>query len=146
MADPIVISILRQKRAEVAGIIASLEREIRARREDLVHVDAVLLLFAPGMALDGIKPKLPAVPRSQYFDQGELSERCRTALRDAPEPIDVEDIARAAMVAKGIDPEDRRIRADFAKRLRWPLERMKAAGTAVKIGLGKDARWRLSGG
>jgi hypothetical protein len=143
MGDPCVISILRQKRAEISGIIASLEKEIHARRGDLAHVDATLRLFAPGIAVDGIKPKLPAVPRSQYFDQGELSERCRVALRDAAEPVNVEDIARAAMVAKGIDPEDRRVRADFCKRLRWPLERMRANGTAIKAGIGPDARWRL---
>jgi hypothetical protein len=128
MTDPLVISILRQKRAEVAGIIASLEKEIHARRADLAHVDATLRLFAPGLAVDGIKPKLPAAPRSQHFDQGELSERCRVALRDAAEPVDVEDIARVAMREKGIDPEDRRVRADFTKRLRWPLERMQASG------------------
>jgi hypothetical protein len=144
MADPLVITILRQKRAEVAGQIAALEKQIRAHRTDLEHVDATLRLFAPGIAVDGIKPKLPPVPRSVYFDQGELSERCRAALRDATEPVDVEDIARAAMVAKGIDPEDKRVRADFCKRLRWPLERMQASGSAVKIGLGKDARWRLA--
>ena len=86
----------------------------------------------------------PSSESAVYFDQGELSERCRTALRDATEPVNVEDIARTAMVAKGIDPEDRRVRADFCKRLRWPLERMQASGSALKIRLGKAARWRLA--
>lgn len=54
MADPLVITILRQKRAEVAGQIAALEKDIRARRVDLEHVDATLRLFAPGMDMDGI--------------------------------------------------------------------------------------------
>jgi hypothetical protein len=53
------------------------------------------------------------VPRSQHFNQGELSERCRVALRDAyAELVDVENIACTAMREKGLNPEDRRVRAD----------------------------------
>ena len=47
MADPHVISALRSKRAEVAGLIDSLERQLAQHRADLIHVDGVLRLFQP---------------------------------------------------------------------------------------------------
>jgi hypothetical protein len=47
MAEPHVVSALMAKRSEVAGLIADLERKAPQQRADLVHVDAVLRLYAP---------------------------------------------------------------------------------------------------
>jgi hypothetical protein len=47
MADPHVISALREKRALVAGLIAKLERKLEQHCADLTHIDGVLRLFQP---------------------------------------------------------------------------------------------------
>ena len=47
MADPHVISALREKRALVAGLIEKLERKLEQHRADLTHIDGVLRLFQP---------------------------------------------------------------------------------------------------
>jgi hypothetical protein len=47
MADPHVISALREKRALVSGLIEKLERKLEQRRADLTHIDGVLRLFQP---------------------------------------------------------------------------------------------------
>jgi hypothetical protein len=47
MADPHVISALREKRALVAGLIDKLERKLEQHRADLTHIDGVLRLFQP---------------------------------------------------------------------------------------------------
>ena len=47
MADPHVISALREKRALVAGLIEKLERKLEQYRADLTHIDGVLRLFQP---------------------------------------------------------------------------------------------------
>ena len=49
MADPHVISALREKRALVAELIAKFERKLEQHRADLTHIDGVLrlLLYLP---------------------------------------------------------------------------------------------------
>ena len=44
MGEPHFVSALRDKRAEISGMIADLEKELSRRRADLVHVDATLRL------------------------------------------------------------------------------------------------------
>jgi hypothetical protein len=57
MAESHVVSALVSKRAEIAGLIARTEQQLGQFRADLVHLDATLRLFAPGL-----EPKtIPAV-------------------------------------------------------------------------------------
>ena len=46
------MSALVNKRAEIAGMIARTEQQLGQFRADLVHLDATIRLFAPGMAED----------------------------------------------------------------------------------------------
>ena len=57
MADPHVISALREKRALVAGLIEKLERKLEQHRADLTHIDGVLRLFQPDRDPAEIRPK-----------------------------------------------------------------------------------------
>ena len=50
MGEPHIISALKSKRAEIAGVVAELEKELAERRLVLQHVDATLRLFAPDCA------------------------------------------------------------------------------------------------
>jgi hypothetical protein len=64
MGEPHVVSALRDKRAELSGLILDLEKRIGQTRADLVYVDAVLRLFGetePAV----IAPKKPAPARSE---------------------------------------------------------------------------------
>jgi len=49
MAESHVVSALVNKRAEIAGMIARTEQQLGQFRADLVHLDATIRLFAPGM-------------------------------------------------------------------------------------------------
>ena len=66
MAEPHVVSALVAKRSEVAGLIADLERKAAQQRADLVHVDAVLRLYAPELEPDCI-PSRAARRRNGWF-------------------------------------------------------------------------------
>ncbi len=66
MAEPHVVSALVAKRSEVAGLIADLERKAAQQRADLVHVDAVLGLYAPELEPDCI-PSRAARRRNGWF-------------------------------------------------------------------------------
>ena len=79
MADPHVISALRAKRAEVAGLIDNLERQLAKHRTDLMHLDSVLRLYQPDRDPEAIRPK-QVRRRNRYFSRGELSRLCRETL------------------------------------------------------------------
>lgn len=69
--DLYALSALRNKRATIAAEIVQLERQVRHRKELLVHVDATLRLLDPAMDIDAIPNKRPP-QRIKLFRQGEL--------------------------------------------------------------------------
>lgn len=69
MADPHVVTALRDKRAELAGQIDALQDQLREAMIAVDHVDSTLRLFVPDTDLDEIKPK-PLPPRHHAFSKG----------------------------------------------------------------------------
>lgn len=115
MAEAHMVSALRDKRAELSGVIADLEQRIAQHRADLVRVGAVLRLFAP--------------ERSRCFADGELTRRCLDALCVGDgQPVAAEAIAIAAMGDKGLDPADRKTRSDFIRRNLYALTALRTKG------------------
>src|SRR5438128_12622518 len=102
MADPHVISALREKRALVAGLIEKLERKLEQHRADLTHIDGVLRLFQPDRDPEAIKPKRTYAKRTRYFARNELARLCMDVLRDTPGLITTDEIARAGDRRKGV--------------------------------------------
>ncbi|HYD31557.1 MAG TPA: hypothetical protein VEB64_11965, partial [Azospirillaceae bacterium] len=105
MAESHVVSALRAKRDELAGIITALERQIAQARADLTHVDATLRLFAPDLTPDTIKPKAVR-HRDGVFHMGELPRLILDYLRHSPEPARITDIA-------ALEKRRARLRADL---------------------------------
>lgn len=142
MADPHVISALRSKRAEVAGLIDSLERLLAQHRADLMHLDGVLRLYQPERDPAEIRPR-QVRGRNRYFARGELSRLCREAFRDAPGPLSVADLVAAVIAAKGFDAGDRVLRDRIDDLVKAALGPMRRTGAVEKIGEGRSVRWKL---
>ena len=53
MAEPHVIGALRNKRAELAGMLRQLEQQLVQQRANLAHVDATMRLFDPDIRPNG---------------------------------------------------------------------------------------------
>ena len=108
MAEAHVISALRAKRAELAGLILQLERDAAQRRADLAHVDGAIRLFAPTIEPETIGPKVIR-QRNRWFvkRRGELARRILGVLRRSGGPLAAVGIAGALMEAKGLDVGDR---------------------------------------
>ncbi len=70
MAEPHVIGALRNKRAELAGVVSQLERQLSHQRANLAHLDATLRLFDPTIRLTAIRPRRQYV-RNTWFRHGE---------------------------------------------------------------------------
>ena len=141
MADPHVVSALKHKRAEIAGLIFVKEREIEQLRADLVHLDATLRLFAPTLVPDEIPTRVSR--RMSHFAPGELSRRVFDTLRERGETT-AGDLAAEAMRDKGIAESDRATYRDFTNRLITTLHRLRKRGSVEPIGRGRGVRWRLA--
>jgi hypothetical protein len=147
MADPHVISALREKRALVAGVIEKLERKLEQHRADLTHIDGVLRLFQPDRDPADIRPKRTYVRRTRYFARNELSRLCMDGLRAADGALlTTEEIAGRIIEAKGFDAADTALRKAVGEQSLTLLRSFRKRGMIEQIGLGRGARWKLVNG
>lgn len=141
--QPVAVNALRNKRAEITGLIAMHEREVDRLRAELVHVDATMRLFDPGTDPDDIAALRRFPRRTEYFSRGEVTKRIYDALRDAPEVL-AQDIADQAMRDKGLPETDRAQRREFVNRFLNVMGDMKRRGKLVKIGRAPGVRWEIA--
>jgi hypothetical protein len=145
MADPHVISALRERRALVSGLIEKLERKLEQHRADLTHIDGVLRLFQPDRDPEEIKPKRTYARRTRYFARNELSRLCMDALRaDNAALMTTDAIAGRIIEAKGFDAADAILRKAIGEQCLSLLRSFRKRGTVEQSGLGRGVRWRLA--
>lgn len=142
MGDTYLITGLTAKRAEVSGIIADLEKRIAQHRADLVHIDAVLRLYAPEVVPESIAPKAVR-KRNDWFKPGELSRMVLDILRIAPAPMTGREIAAEVMQRRGIDAGDART-ANLVGKLVHNAVTRQAADLVERVEDGKVAAWRVA--
>ena len=92
MADPIVISSLSKKRAEIDGAIRAAEKQIAQLRVDLGVIDAAICIFDPSRLPGKIKP-VQKRAKPTLFRHGECARTVLDVLRTAGEPLTVRAIA-----------------------------------------------------
>ena len=143
MAEPHVVAALRDKRAELSGTIVDLEKSIGQHRADLLHVDAVLRLFAPDLEPAAIGPR--AVRRvNEWFRPGELARLVLDVLRTAPAPLSIREITGQVMQRRGLEPQDARTAERLRKLVTNALTRQ-AADLVERIQDGVLVGWRVRG-
>lgn len=142
-AATITANALTRKRADLLFEIAEAEKRIERLRTELVHLDAVLRMFRPDFAAEGLPVRHRRPTKSPYFAHGELTKRIFDALRQRG-MIASADVAVAAMRDKGLDPDhDPVTRTDFVRRVGLQLADMARKGKVERIGKGSALRWRL---
>lgn len=112
---PNVLHALTRKRAEIAGRIEHNQFELRRLISELDHVDATIRIFDPSVDIGGIRAK-PVPPRHAAF-KGEVTRLVFKMLRSASGPVTSRDIAKALMLERGLDPEDRQLSVVMVKRV-----------------------------
>lgn len=136
------LSALKEKRGILSSEIVQLERQLRHRREMLVHVDATLQLLDPSISTDEI-PNRRIPRRIKLFRQGELGRMIRDALRRAEgKPISTADIVSFIIELGGHGPDARQA---LAQRVRGNLAYLRRRGVVERVSGGKVAMWRLVG-
>jgi hypothetical protein len=146
MADPHVISALREKRALIAGLIEKLERKLEQHRADLTHIDGVLRLFQPDRDPGDIKSKRTYARRTRYFARNELSRLCMDVLRAADGSLlTTEAIAGRIIAAKAFDAADAVLRKAVGDQSLAVMRSFRKRSMVEEIGLGRGVRWKLAG-
>jgi hypothetical protein len=140
MGVPHVISALRDKRSELSGLIAHLERQIDQHRADLTHVDAVIRLYAPEIEPETIPAKLVR-GRNSWFRPGECVRLACDLLRDAPGPLPTSTIITDLIRMKGIPDGDVRAHDLIQRTVLSTLDR--ARTTIERVMVGGSVCWRI---
>ena len=140
MAEPHVIGALRNKRAELAGMLRQLEQQLVQQRANLAHVDATMRLFDPDVRPKDIRPK-QLRERNAWFHQGECLRLIYDELREATQPATTRELAERIMRVKAIPVADDQRRERVQKTLLASLNRAKQ--TIARVEIAGVVRWRL---
>jgi hypothetical protein len=143
MAEPLLITMLREKANELEAQIATSETMLEQMRADLVHVLAVMALVA---GEDPNKPHGVLFNMKRLFKRGELLRYCEQALAGGVLPSG----ALADYIIKnkpGLDPTNKALRRAVATRVSQSLSKLNGRpGAKVELDHMRAGRsyWRLA--
>lgn len=138
--DRYALVALKHKRAVIAGEIVHLERQLRHRKDMLVHVDATLKLLDPSIEVGDIPRKRPS-KNINLFRSGELSRLVVDAIRRNGGSANIKEITTALLVSGSHGEEARRV---ITLRVRSNLAYQVRKRKVVKEGEGRVAVWLLT--
>jgi hypothetical protein len=130
---------LKEKRAQIAGRVISLKKQIARHHKELASLDATITLFDPTYRIGSIKSKRTH-RRAKLFKLGELGRLIIDALRRAEAPLDTGQVVAAVTLASG------QIKANEAlmvATVRSNLAYLARRGKVAQIGKGIGTKWKL---
>jgi hypothetical protein len=141
MADPLVLSALIKKRAEMDGDLRQAAKRVAELRADRDTIDAAIRVFDPARVPHKIKPHLRR-PKPKLFRHGECSRAIMGMLRTAQQPMTVRQIADRLMTDYHLEIGQPQEREALTNRVRNTLSRH-AGETLVREQIGADVVWRV---
>ena len=141
MGEPHVISALINKRAELAGIVSQLERQLGQQQANLAHLDATMRLFDPDIRPNKIRPRQQRAHRA-WFRPGECLRLIYDELRDTVQPMTTRELAERIMRVKAMPMADDHQRELVQKTILGSLNR--ARETIARVEAEGVVSWRLS--
>ncbi len=134
------IPALKEKRAQIAGRVISLRKQIARHHKELASLDATIALFDPSYRVGSIKPR-NARKRAKLFKLGELGRLIMDALRRAEgTPLTTKEIVTAVTAAIG---ETKTMAPVLAHSVRSNLAYLARRKAVVKIGERGETRWQF---
>ena len=112
MGESPVIYALVKKRAELSGELAELDRQMRAVRVKISHVDSCLSMFGYRHHPSGIKP---VKPRETLFKPGQLKRLVLDIRRETDRPMLNKEIASELIQRMGWSETDALLKIMAAK-------------------------------
>src|SRR5580704_10153363 len=140
MADPHVISALRNKRAELSGELIAAEKRILQLRDDVANLDRTIRVCDPTAEPHTIEPILRR-RKSTLIPRGQCSRAVLDMLRHADDPMTAREIATQLAARYRLNTYDTDARNALIGKLRNTLARQ----TALVSELRGDAKvWKLA--
>lgn len=142
MAEPLAISVLKTKRAELASYVNHLKSELEQARADIVHIDATLRVFG----CDDNPELFPAKRHpamASLFPAGEIPRIALSMLRAHPEGLTCADIAKSIMEKEGWTDAGEAFRVALCTRVRQAMNRQRRRGTVETTGNKHERVWRI---
>src|ERR1700730_14470809 len=140
MADPHVISALRNKRAELSGELIAAEKRILQLRDDIGSLDRTIRVFDPTAEPHTIRPILRR-KKPTLIPRGQCSRAVLDMLRHADGPMTAREIATQLAARYQLDTND----TDAMKALIGKVRNTLARQTALVSELRGDAKaWKVA--
>ena len=145
MADPHVVSALKEKRIQVASQIESLQAQLRQSVIDLDHVEAALKLFDPEVDLSAL-PARKIAPVS-YDTKGDTGRIILETLRTATKPLSTAQVCEAVMVARRLDTDNKALCRVMMRRTTANLKHWQKKRGLIRSmpGVGQQLLWEVVG-
>lgn len=141
MAEPLVLSALAKKRAEIDGALRDTEKRVAQLRAERDVIDAAIRIFDPSRVPNKIKPILRR-PKPRMFRHGQCSRAVFEMLRVAETPMTVRAIAERLVTEHHLDVKEKADLEKLITKVRNTLLR-KAGNGLVREQIGADVTWRI---
>jgi hypothetical protein len=139
MADPHVISALREKRAELSGELIAAERRIVQLRADIGSLDGAIRIFDPTLEPDKIRPILRR-KKPAFIPRGQCSRAVLDMLRVADAPMTAREIAARLVALYQVDASNTVAINALVAKVRNSLARQKGLASEPR---GDAKAWRV---
>jgi hypothetical protein len=130
MAEPLIIQRLKQKRAEISGLIAAYQAKIAHARHDLAYINAVIRLV-----VGGEQERAQYIVSRGFFEKGEVADICVRHLK-ADGELDTRQLAERVTCKRKLEVPDTPLRTRSSSR----LFRLAACRTARSCDHGREAQ------
>jgi hypothetical protein len=139
MADPHVISALKQKRAELSGELLAAEKRIVEFRADIGSLDRTIRIFDPTAEPHTIRPILRR-KKPTLIPRGQCSRAVLDMLRHADSPMTAREIAAQLAARYQIDSSNMDAIKALVAKVRNTLARQKGLVSELR---GDMKAWRV---
>jgi ribosomal protein L29 len=131
-----VLTVLKAKRAEIAGQVHDTQKKLAKLRAALANLDSAMNILTPDHP-----DYIPKRRTTRYFAKNDLSRLIRETLRDAAKPLSTGEITATVAAAKGYPSS---ALPAINKMVLARLGVLTKRGELTKTGSTRDARWTIA--
>jgi hypothetical protein len=142
MADPHVISALREKRAELSGELIAAEKRILQLRDDISSLDRTIRVFDPTAEPHTIRPILRR-KKPTLIPRGQCSRAVLDMLRHADSPMTAREITGQLAARYQVDTGNTDAVKALVAKVRNTLARQKGLASELR---GDTKAWMVADG
>ncbi len=132
MTEPLILTQLREKQAEIQDAVTYHEAKLAEAKADLIHVNAVVRLYEAQGTPEGAFPAY--VNLNRLVARNEMVTGARAASEASGRPMTTREITEAFIRTKGWDEADKALRQAVTCRLVQALTRAVRRRTIADAG------------